>query len=150
MKTFHLFLILAAVSLAFLFLFRDELKPLLSSRKLQEIEVGGEKIRVEVAETAEEKRKGLSGRASLPKNQGMLFVFGQQDLHTFWMENMNFALDFIWIREGRVVDISENITPEDYPPPKTLTPKEPVDAVLEVSAGTVKRLDIRVGDKVNL
>lgn len=107
-------------------------------------------ILVEIAQTISKREKGLSGRDFLPENQGMLFIFEKPDYHRFWMKGMRFALDFIWIREKRIIDITEKVKPEDYQPPKTLTAKEPVDMVLEVNAGFVEKNGIKIGDEIFL
>lgn len=115
-------------------------------------------FRVEIADSPEERERGLSGRESLLKNRGMLFVFSASDNYSFWMKGMKFSLDFIWIEGKKIVEISENIKPEDYDPALTL-PDEPAknlisknkaDKVLEVNAGTVKRLGIKTGDNIEL
>ncbi|MDX1608324.1 MAG: DUF192 domain-containing protein [Candidatus Spechtbacterales bacterium] len=104
------------------------------------ITIDGKKIEVELAQTVEEKARGLSARASLPKEKGMLFIFDEPDKHTFWMKGMKFGLDFIWIKDGEIVDVHYNV-----PPPNKNTgslpvysPREPVDMVLEVNAGWIR------------
>ena len=99
--------------------------------------VAGTTLPVEVADDALERSRGLSGRASLQSNTGMLFLFEEPQLVSFWMKDMNFALDFLWIRDGVVVDITEHVpapTEDDLP---TYAPNQPVDMVLEVNAGWV-------------
>src|SRR5574337_1763101 len=68
-------------------------------------------IRVEVARTAREQARGLGGRASLPRGEGMLFPFDAIERRTFWMKGMLIPLDIVWIREGKVVTINANIPP---------------------------------------
>lgn len=115
----------------------------------KKIKIGENMIFVEIADTPEKRKKGLSGRNFLPENQGMIFLFEKPDYHSFWMKEMKFPLDFIWIFEDRVVEITENVNPFDYQPPNILTPKEKVDKVLEANAGFVKKFNIKVGDKIN-
>ncbi len=116
-------------------------------------------LRVEIANNPEDRERGLSGRDSLALNKGMLFVFPEPDNYSFWMKDMNFSLDFIWINNDKIVEITENVKPEDYPSalnsaqsslPKNLVPKNKADKVLEINAGTVKRLNIKVGDKIEI
>ncbi|MBI2371317.1 MAG: DUF192 domain-containing protein [Deltaproteobacteria bacterium] len=115
------------------------------------VEIRGTAIEVEIVDTPEARARGLSGRDRLGSRQGMLFLFEEPDLHTFWMKDMRFALDFIWIREGRIVDLTQNV-----PPPRpgetlrTYTPGQRADTVLEMTAGSVRRLGLRVGDAVRL
>lgn len=113
------------------------------------LKIGNAAFTVEIADTPGKRAKGLSGRESLVENRGMLFVFDEPGYYPFWMKDMLIPLDFIWINEGRIFQINENIKPEDYPPPKFFTPKYPTDSVLEINAGTVKKLNIKIGDKVS-
>jgi len=115
------------------------------------LKVGQCEFEVEVARTPEQKRQGLSGRPSLGKFNAMLFVYDQPAKHLFWMKDMQFPLDFVWIQQGRVVDLSQNI-----PPPKDnngqiarVSPAEPADWVLEINAGMIKECQIKVGDPVD-
>jgi uncharacterized membrane protein (UPF0127 family) len=105
-------------------------------------------IKVEIADTVVKKIKGLSGRQRLPENQGMLFVFDTLDYYSFWMKEMKFPLDFIWIADNKVVEITPSVAQEDYQPPKTLTPHIRVNKVLEVNAGFAVSHGVKVGDIV--
>lgn len=99
--------------------------------------IKGTTLVVEIADDALERSQGLSGRASLQQNSGMLFLFEAPFVASFWMKDMNFALDFIWIRDNTIVDITENVpAPKDDNLP-SYQPNQPVDAVLEVNAGWV-------------
>jgi uncharacterized membrane protein (UPF0127 family) len=108
-------------------------------------------LRVEVVNTSASITQGLSGRSSIGSD-GMLFVFTQSMMPRFWMKEMQFPLDLIWINNGKIVDITENVSaPEpgqalnDLP---TFGPKEPANWVLEVPAGTAKSSNWKVGDVV--
>lgn len=108
-------------------------------------------IYAEVAASVLKHSAGLSGRESLGIDHGMLFVFPKPQSLTFWMKGMRFPLDFIWIRNNVVVDIS----PHMQPPQNTfdlsiVRPKELANMALEVNAGTVKRLGIKIGDPVEI
>ena len=98
-------------------------------------------VALEVADTPAKRTQGLSGRVSLPQNSGMLFIFDAPHTPSFWMYKMNFALDFVWIRDSVIVDITENV-----PPPQPATPDRqlplyfpntPADMMLELNAGWV-------------
>ncbi len=113
-----------------------------------------QKLTVDVADTAAKRSKGLGGRASLSDTEGMLFVFDKSERHRFWMKGMQIPLDFIWIEEGKVVEVTKNI-----PAPVAGTadaelpiyqPAVPVRQMLEVSAGFADRYQIQPGDLVQL
>ena len=102
--------------------------------------------RVEIASTPEEQALGLMYRKRLDKNSGMLFIFEEAKPTTFWMKNTYVPLDMIFIGEdGKVVDIHENAEPlsEDY-----IHSPNAVKAVLELNAGDVKRLGIKIGTRI--
>ena len=101
---------------------------------------------VEMAVTPEEQAKGLMFRKQLPEGQGMLFDFHREQPTSFWMKNTYVPLDMIFIRaDGRILRIAENTVPLS----ETLVPSGgPVLAVLEVVAGTAKKLGIAAGDRV--
>ena len=117
-----------------------------------EVRVGGLTIRAEVARTSEERAQGLSGRDSLSRDAGMLFVLDEERQPGFWMKDMRFPLDFIWIsRDRRVVDLTENV-----PDPETagetvsgIRPDTPALYVLEVNAGVVQEYGVQVGGAVS-
>jgi hypothetical protein len=109
---------------------------------------------VEIASSALEQTRGLSFRPSLGANDGMLFIFGTGSVQSFWMKDMNFPLDMIWISGTTVVGFTQNVP---APAPGTQLWELPIypspgntDKVLEVSAGTVAKYNIRVGDTVTI
>ena len=96
--------------------------------------LGDAQLSVQLADTPEKTSRGLGGRDSLPRDSGMLFMFGTSDRWRFWMKDMRFPLDFIWIDENwRVVSVTPDIGPETYP--QLFLPPAPVRYVLEVNAG---------------
>lgn len=116
------------------------------------ITIGTTSIKVEIADTPEKRRQGLSGRESLASDSGMLFSYTKADKYPFWMKEMKLAIDFIWIRDQKVVDLLENIQP---PKPETkdkdlplYVPNQPVDQILEVNSGFINSSGIQVGDTV--
>jgi|SRR3989338_4612398 len=114
---------------------------------LTPLQIGTSTIMVEVVDTKEKRDKGLSGRERLPKGEGMLFVFEEPNFYTFWMPDMRFAIDIIWISsEKRVVDITPGVPPDSYP--QLFSPEEPAQYVLEVPAGVVMKEGWGVGDSV--
>jgi uncharacterized membrane protein (UPF0127 family) len=117
-----------------------------------EMQVGEETVRVEVRDTEAGKALGLSGRANLGKDEGMLFVYEQPARPTFWMKDMRFDLDVLWITEGKVVQIDEQVAAPTAAEPRirTLSPAMEVDQVLEVAAGWVAERGVEVGDSGKL
>lgn len=109
-------------------------------------------VNIEVADTPAKRQQGLGGRESLASGSGMLFVFEKEDKYRFWMKGLSFPLDFIWIKDMSVVDLTENVAfPDPNQSDETLeivTPKEKVDMVLEVNAGYVRANNIKIGDKI--
>ncbi len=116
-----------------------------------QVVVGTKTFRVEIASTTLEKGLGLSGRASLAEGSGMFFIFDAPSSYGFWMKDMKFPIDIIWISGDRVVGFAENAAPE---PGKALwnlkiyEPPQAVDRVLEVNAGDVAKYEIKVGSPV--
>lgn len=111
-------------------------------------------LTVEVADTPQTRNQGLSGRDSLSPNSGMLFVFPDTKKDQFWMKDMKFPLDFIFIRSGKIVDLIQNVpVPAPNQPDSSLPiyePVEPIDMMLEVNAGFVRDHNIKVGDTIYL
>jgi uncharacterized protein len=121
-----------------------------AAQQLQPLEIaskGGVHIfAVEMAVTPEEQAKGLMFRRSLPEGQGMLFDFQREQPTSFWMKNTYISLDMIFIRaDGRILRIAENTVPLSE---ALVSSGGPVRAVLEVVAGTSKKLGIAPGDRV--
>ncbi len=113
------------------------------------IRIKNQEFLVEIADTDEERIKGLSGRESLPEGRGMLFVFDQPGMYGFWMKDMLFSIDIIWLsEEGRVVHIVKNASPESFP--EVFYPAAEAKYVLELPAGTAERLGLQIGDEVFL
>lgn len=102
-------------------------------------------LKLEVATSSEVRERGLSGRADLPADTGLLFIFPETALYGFWMKEMNFAIDIIWLApDGKVVEITKEAKPESYP--NAFYPPEPVKYVLEVNAGYAEQHNLKIGD----
>lgn len=128
------------------------LKLQMSWQKSQAVlKINDQLIQVEVAKTDEEITKGLSGRGKLEENQGMLFVFNKAGNYPFWMKEMKFSLDAVFMNGQKVVDLAENIPfPKNNEQPQAFGAKVDFDKVLEVNSRTVKRLNIKIGDKIEI
>lgn len=109
--------------------------------------IRGTPISVEIADDAAERTLGLSKRASLPDGAGLLFIFEQEGTWGFWMKDMRFSIDMIWMNQnGRIVHIERSVSPETFP--KTYQPPVPARYVLEVNAGVSERFGWKTGDDV--
>src|SRR6266849_634773 len=101
---------------------------------------------VELAVTDEERARGLMYRRSVPESYGMLFDFKRDQEVTMWMKNTYVSLDMIFIQsDGRIRRIAENTETESD---KIIPSGGQVRAVLEVAAGTARKLGIEAGDRV--
>ena len=106
------------------------------------------RLRVEVATTSDERARGLMYRKKLGRNEGMLLLWPTPRRVAIWMKNTYLPLDIIFINaNGRVVRVHENARPRSTRP---LPSGTPVVAVLEVPAGTAKKLGVREGVKITL
>jgi uncharacterized protein len=105
-------------------------------------------INVEIADTEDKREKGLSFHQPLTDDEGMLFLFTTANRYGFWMKDMLFDLDFIWIFNGQVVDLTENVSHNNQG--KVYQPKVPVTQVLEVKAGFTRRNQIKVGEQTKI
>lgn len=134
-----------AVSIFLVFFLTD-------NKDLEKIEqstviLGGEEFVVKVSDNFLTRERGLSGSLPLLDNEGMIFVFDKSDKHSFWMKDMSYSIDIIWIdMDMRIVHIEKSLSPDTYP--KSFSPKTPSLYVLEVLSGTSDRLGIKIGDTV--
>ncbi len=117
------------------------------------VRIGSAEFAVELAITSREQIQGLSDRLALAPDTGMLFVYEHEGHRSFWMKNMHFPLDILWISgDCTVAGVSLNL-----PPPEpgqalaqlpTYSPEAPVQYVLEINAGEVATRDVTAGDQV--
>lgn len=120
-----------------------------SSTETAPIPMARKPFQFEIVTSQAAQAKGLGGRAEIPSDYGMLFVFTKKSLQNFWMKDMLAAIDILWVRDdGTVAGIEREISPQTYP--AMFTSPEPVRYVLETRAGESSRLGITVGTKLNL
>ncbi len=112
------------------------------------VTIGTTEVRVNVADTLEERVQGLSGRKSLKEGEGLLFIFEQEGAQGIWMKDMLFPIDIVWASsDGTIITIAPNVTPDTYP--EAFYAKEPVARyVLELPAGFAERHGIAEGAKL--
>jgi uncharacterized membrane protein (UPF0127 family) len=120
-------------------------KPQNGPQDIKYVKIGGTSVKVDLALTREEQAEGLSGRNGLKENEGMLFIFETPDTYNFWMKDMNFAIDMIWLNEGKeIIYIKKDARPESYP--AVYGPEENAKYVLEVASGFSEKNNLKVGD----
>ncbi len=104
-------------------------------------------IQIEIAQTQEERMKGLQARRDLGKDRGMLFIFQRSKKHSFWMKDTFIALDIVWIDENkRIVTIMPNVLPCETEQCPVYTPSKDALYVLEVNSGVTIELGLKEGD----
>ncbi len=109
------------------------------------LKIGGNELRVEIADDEKERYQGLSGKQQLSDEEGMLFIHPKADMHKYVMRGMKFDLDFIFIKDGKVVDIAKNVSMGYKGIVQGATE---YDEILEVPAGWCNRRGVKLGDKV--
>ncbi len=113
-----------------------------------QVKVGAGADNVWVAKTASEREKGLSGVEYLKPSGGLLMVYDDDGNNPIWMKDMLIPIDIVWIDSNKkVVHIERNV---DYKTgaDKTYMPKKFSRYVLELSAGSVDKAGIKVGQSV--
>lgn len=110
------------------------------------VKIAGQDIKVDLALNEKTQRQGLSGRKELKENEGMLFVFDKSGKYPFWMKDMNFPLDIIWLSEDlEVVYIKKRALPESFP--ENFIPEKNAKYVLEVVSGFSEKNNLKAGDR---
>lgn len=105
-------------------------------------------ITVEVVDTLELRQEGLSGKETLPSDRGMLFIFDDSSIdNCFWMKDMNFSIDMVWMNENReVVTVTPNVSPDTYP--ESFCPETAAKYGLEINENKASELEIVSGEQL--
>ena len=104
---------------------------------------------VELAATPEEISRGLMFREYLDPDKGMLFIYPDEGVHSFWMKNTLIPLDMVWINGNReVISISKDVQPCQTSQCPVITPGQKVQYVLELNGGTSDKIELAIGDKI--
>lgn len=102
--------------------------------------IDGRQYQLEIAATDSERSQGLGGRIGMAHDRGMLFQYANQGVRCFWMKDMHFPLDIIWLNsQSRVVKIEANVSPDTYPRQFCASPAQ---NVIELNAGESRQLHI--------
>lgn len=115
---------------------------------------GSVTVQAYVADSEAERTQGLGKVESLSAGQGMLFIFPQTTPATFWMKDVEYPIDIIWIRDGEVIGLESAVPPELPATPlaeyKHYSPGQPITWVMELPAGEAEHLGITIGTSVIL
>jgi len=115
------------------------------------IRIGSQEYKIEVADTVMSQIRGLSGREGLADDHGMLFIFGSPATRSFWMKDMHFPIDIVWINQNKIIGFVENAEPSSGSiMPSTFSSPGPADMVLEISAGQVRKNNFQVGGLIEI
>ncbi len=108
-------------------------------------------VDVEVVSGKKDTERGLQGRQGLGPNKGMLFVFDHDDRYRFWMKDVKFPIDIIWLdRQDRIVAVGENVPPCVADPCPVYMPPAEARYVLEVGAGFSRAHGLKPGGRVKV
>lgn len=153
MKSVLIILGVGIVIIVGLLIFQNSLKGALGGLigKQGRVTIQTHVFNVAIAKTEQEKEIGLSGKTSLKENSGMIFPFEKEGYYSFWMKDMKFPIDMLFINKSRkIVTILKDVQP---PKSKTdslpsFTSTEPADTVLEIQAGISDKFNFKIGDDV--
>lgn len=105
-------------------------------------------LSLEYATTPAQLALGLGGRDAMPNNHGMLFVLDQHSPACFWMKDMHYNLDIIWLDAARrITTIQLNVSPSSYP--HSYCPSLPAAYVLEVNASVADSNRLQIGQRID-
>ena len=116
----------------------------------KEVKLNNTSFQVEIADTSEERYKGLSNRNYLCGNCAMLFVFNDSIERSFVMREMMIPIDILFINNGVITDVYKNLNPEGKEYSSYYDSSGPVDMVLEINSNYSDSYNINVGDNVNV
>jgi uncharacterized membrane protein (UPF0127 family) len=115
-----------------------------------QVEIADQIVELEVARTPSEQAMGLMFREELADNRGMLFSFANPRPVSFWMRNVLINLDMIFLRNGEVVAIANNVPPCETQTCPTYGPNATVDQVIELRGGRAAELGLQPGDTLTI
>jgi len=112
------------------------------------VRIGSETYKLYVSDDNQKRNQGLSDVQTMYDYEGMAFIFEGSEVPGFWMKDMNFPLDFVYLQNGIIVDIVEDVSPETYP--ELIYPSSPATIVIELNADQVAVNGAQIGDQVEL
>lgn len=124
------------------------------SEKTATATINNHRFNLFIAKTNKEKEVGLSEKNSIDNDQGMIFVFDKPDFYSFWMRNMKFSIDIIFVNKNRIVTISPDANPSTDPSKtENLTiykPEDPADTIIEIKGGLSSSYGFKKGQEVKI
>jgi uncharacterized membrane protein (UPF0127 family) len=109
----------------------------------------GFSVTAELARSDEERARGLMFREKMAEDQAMLFLFETEEAHSFWMKNMRFAIDILWLdAQKRIVHLEKTVPPCPRDPCPSYAPSAAASFVLELQAGFAEKHGLRLNDRV--
>ena len=145
-KKYLLFIFLILIIIVLFMIFNKDNSDILEENKIC---INNKCFIVEIANTPEERTKGLMNRERLDEDKGMLFVFNKEKKYSFYMKNTLISLDIIWININKeVIYIEKNVQPCQADHCQNYGPDEKSKYVLELNSGQVDQSNIRIGDKL--
>ena len=114
----------------------------------KKLEIGGKEIKIDISDNDCKRVQGLSDRKDMSENNGMLFIFDKEGNYPFWMKEMNFSIDIIWVDDNfNVVGIEKSVATSTYP--EAFGEKYSAKYVLELSSGFSDKNNVEVGNKIS-
>jgi uncharacterized membrane protein (UPF0127 family) len=113
--------------------------------KFKNIKLGNFPLNVEIAKSEKERAKGLSSRNEILDGTGMLFIFPEEDFHSFWMRDTRIPLMVYWIDRNNCVIDNSALVPYDL---SKISPKEKASMAIEVPLKWAENNKIEMGDKI--
>lgn len=118
----------------------------------QKVLINGKSFNTEIVKSGKDQQVGLAKYKQIAKDFGMLFIFNNKGYYSFWMKDMKFPIDIIFISDNKITTIFKNI---DYPKNgnnnlQSYKPDTPADMVFEVNAGISDKYNFQKGDSVKI
>jgi len=115
----------------------------------KQLRINNQVFLIEIADTPKSRSQGLSDRESIASDESMLFVFPEPGLYGFWMKDMNFPIDIVWLSEDfRITHIEREVSPESFP--KSFISNDVSQYVLEFDTGVSDTLGLQEGDIIEI
>ncbi len=141
MKVFKILLLIIILITFFIFIKKTD-------KDYREIEINEIVFNAKIADNPLEWSKGLGGAQYLEEKEGMLFIFPNIEKRTFHMNNMNFPLDLLWIKDNIIVGLEKNMLVDNGL--KKYTSPEEINMVLELRAGSIDEYNLNINNIINI